>query len=140
MQKQFYILVKGEKIPVDEATYRAYKRPVWKEKKEKQRRTADGTIPLSLDSLMDDGFDAPDASTDPADILHDKLVLNALFAALAGLTSEERGLIHDIFYLGKTERQIAENLGLSQKAVNKRKAKILGKLSENGALKKLYRD
>ena len=33
MQKQFYILVKGEKIHVDEATYRAYKRPVWKEKK-----------------------------------------------------------------------------------------------------------
>jgi RNA polymerase sigma factor (sigma-70 family) len=137
MEKQFYILVNGEKIPCDEATYRAYKRPIWTEKKKKQRDTTDGVIPLSLDALMEDGFDAADG-TDLTGIIHDKMLLDALFAAVSELTPAEQDLIRDIFYLGKTERQIAAALGLSQKAVNKRKAKALGKLSQNEALKNLY--
>jgi len=139
MEKQFYILVKGKKIMVDEETYRVYKRPVWKEKKSRQRDTADGVIPLSLDTLMSDGFDTSDG-TDLNAVLHDKMLLDALFAALSELNPYERALINDIFYLGKTEREIAGSLGLSQKAINKRKQKVLGKLSENEILKKMYRD
>ena len=139
MEKQFYILVKGKKIMVDEETYRVYKRPVWKEKKSRQRDTADGVIPLSLDTLMSDGFDTSDG-TDLNALLHDKMLLDALFAAIGELNPDERALINDIFYLGKTEREIAGSLGLSQKAINKRKQKVLGKLSENEILKKMYRD
>jgi DNA-directed RNA polymerase specialized sigma subunit len=139
MEKQFYILVKGEKIPVDEATYRAYKRPVWTEKKRRQRETAGGTIPLSFDALLSDSFDMPDG-TDIEAIVHDKMVLDALLGALRELSFEEQDLIRDIFYLGRTERQVAAKLNLSQKAVNKRKRKALGKLSENEVLRNLYRN
>lgn len=44
------------------------------------------------------------------------------------LTKEEWSLIHALYYEEKTEREYADTLGLSQKAVNKRRHKILAKL------------
>ena len=45
--KDYYICIKGEKVPVTEEVYRAYCRPVWAEKKRKEReqrcRNADGS-------------------------------------------------------------------------------------------------
>jgi len=149
MKKQFYLPIKGEKVPVSEETYRAYKQPVWKEKKRIQRETADGTIPLSLDKLIDDalanesegrnGFDIP-SDEDVEAAVCQQAILDALFEAIEELSEEEKVLIHDIFYMGKTEREIAASVGITQKAINKRKTKLLGKLSENEKLRKIYKN
>ena len=44
MSKQFYLTINGMKVEVSEEVYREYKKPVWKEKKRKQRnmRCRDG--------------------------------------------------------------------------------------------------
>ena len=47
---------------------------------------------------------------------------------LPKLTDPELNLILALFYEGKTEREYAEILGVSQKAVNKRRHKVLDKL------------
>ena len=39
-------------------------------------------------------------------------------------------LIIQLFFMDRSERELAEELGLSQKAVNKRRHKILGKLKK----------
>lgn len=44
------------------------------------------------------------------------------------LSKEEQWLIHELYFEERTEREVATELGLSQKAVNKRKQKILEKL------------
>ena len=127
MKKQFYILVKGEKIPVSEEVYRAYKRPIWAEKKRRQRDTADGVIPLSLDALMEDGFDAPDPA-DTAELAIQNLQLELLLAAFETLLPDEKSLIKALFYSDRTGRDYAAEIGISHQAVGKRKAKILAKL------------
>ena len=74
--KQYYITIDNEQIPVTEEVYRAYKRPEWAEHKrfERSKRCVDskgrrctadcskcprartGSV-LSLDKLAEDGFD-----------------------------------------------------------------------------------
>ena len=44
------------------------------------------------------------------------------------LTKEEWSLVYALYYEEKTEREYADNLGISQKAVNKRRHKVLDKL------------
>lgn len=59
-------------------------------------------------------------------MIEDKAQLDTLYVALAALTEEERYLITEIYWNGKTERQLALKLGLKEpKSVNKRKHRIL---------------
>lgn len=127
MSKEFYIVIKGKRIPVTEEEYRAYKRPVWSEKKRKQRQAVNGTSPLSLDHLAEDGYEPTD-SANIEQMVEDKMLLEALYIALDTLSADDRTLVDDIFYRNKSERQVADELDLSQFGVNKRKHKVLGKL------------
>lgn len=51
-----------------------------------------------------------------------------LHRALSFLSDEEQYLIQQIYFNDRTERDLAEELGCSQNAVNKRKQPILDKL------------
>ena len=50
--------------------------------------------------------------------------------ALEKPSDEERYLITQLFYFGRTERSLAEQLGVSQYTVNRNKHKILKKLKD----------
>jgi DNA-directed RNA polymerase specialized sigma24 family protein len=50
--------------------------------------------------------------------------------ALGRLPTEQRHLIQKIFWLGYTEKQLADSLGISQAAVNKRKQAVLRALRD----------
>lgn len=152
-----FIEFDGQQIPVTEKVYQAYKRPAWAERKRKEResrcidekgkrctkscRTCDlvraekGLSPLertsnvlSLDKLTENGFEVSDA-VDFAELLADKLLLEELFAALEELDSDNRRIM-SLFGIGKSEREIAADIGLSQKAINKRKTKLFAQLKE----------
>ena len=73
-------------------------------------------------------------------MLEEKALLDTLYAALATLAQEDLDLIKDIFWQGKTERELAPLLGYKQsKSVNKRKHKILEILRQNEALKDFFK-
>ena len=57
-----------------------------------------------------------------------KLAEDDLRQALTKLTDEEYALVYALFYEGRTERDYAKELGVSQVAVHKRKQRILKKL------------
>ena len=89
--------------------------------------------------------DGPEACFEPADsidiqsVIEDQALLDTLYAALATLAQEDLDLIKDIFWHGKTERQIAPLLGLKEsKSVNKRKHRVLEILRNNPALKGFF--
>lgn len=144
---QLYIEIDGQQIPVTEAVYRAYKRPAWAEhkRKEREKRCRDekgnrcsgdcsicnkqrtGSV-LSLDRFTDEGFEVAD-TFDLAELIADKLLLEELYAALNELDPENRRIM-ELFSIGKTEREIAADIGLSQKAINKRKTKLFSQLRE----------
>ena len=81
----------------------------------------------SLDRLTALGFDFADRPADFRESVIDKIMLDQ---ALEKLSDEERYLITQLFYFGRTERELAEELGVSQYTVNRNKHKILKKLRE----------
>lgn len=143
-----YLEIDEQQIPVTEEVYRAYKRPAWTEKKRKEREkrcrdengnrcTGDcskcdkqqtGSV-LSLSRLNEDLGYEPAGSVDVAEMVADSLLLKELFAALEELDPENRKIMV-LFCNGETERGIAAAMGLSQKAINKRKAKLFAQLRE----------
>ncbi|QEH39056.1 Sigma-70, region 4 [Aquisphaera giovannonii] len=50
---------------------------------------------------------------------------DALALALGSLGDRDRQIIRDLYWLGRTEAQVAEAMGISQQAVSKRKSRIL---------------
>jgi DNA-directed RNA polymerase specialized sigma24 family protein len=144
---QRYITINEQQIPVTEEVYRAYKRPAWAEhkRKEREKRCRDengnrcnrdcskcdkqrtGGV-LSLDKFAEEGFDFAD-TVDIAEFVADKLLLEELYIALEELDPDNRRIM-ELFSIGKSERDIAADIGLSQKAVNKRKIKLFAQLRE----------
>ena len=59
------------------------------------------------------------------------MMYEKLYKAIEMLEEEERDLLIKFYFKMQSEREIAIQFGLSQKAVNKRKHKILEKLREN---------
>lgn len=147
MEKQYYIQMDGQEIPVTEEQYRAYKRPLWAEHKrlEREKRCRDekgnrctkdcslcdrghaGTV-LSLDQFAKDGFEPADP-TDIEELVAEKHLFRELYAALEELDPDNLRIL-ELFSIGKSEREISAEIGLSQKAINKRKTKLFARLKE----------
>ena len=127
MDKEYFIVIDGEKVPVSEEIYRAFKRPAWTERKRSQVRAEHER---SLEQFAEDGFDVPDEGALVDEIVEDKLMLDVLFAALAELTDDERGLIDALFFDEKSEREFAALQNVAQQTVHKKKNRILEKLKK----------
>ena len=130
--KQYYIKIKGFPIPVTEEIYRAYKRPVWREKKNKEVRAE---REISYDFMTEIGREPEDKSQERIDkIVVDKVfsefISKKLYEALDELDEEERFLIDERFFKNKSERQIGIETGIAQTTINYQKNKILKKLCE----------
>lgn len=145
--QQFYIEIDGQQVPVTEDIYRAYKRPLWAEHKRRERkkrcrgvngsrctddcsqcdRQRTGSV-LSLDKLAEDGFEIADP-IDFTQCIEDEQIIEALHNALAEFSPLDRQII-DLFNAGKSEREIAALASMSQKGINKRKARIFVDLRE----------
>ena len=130
MADERYILINGEKVPVTEEVYRAYKRPAWREHKRKERERENGTTPLSLEVFAAGGYDIPSGDALVDEIVADKLLLDMLMSALDKLTAEERSLIDALYYADKSEREFARDIGVPRKTLAYRKNKILDKLKK----------
>lgn len=140
MSKQ-YIMKNGRAVEVSDEVYEILKRSdrrikyVEKDLKEtryiiNQKKATVKEIPSredSLDRLTEIGKDFADSNSDFQDSMVLKIMLDE---ALAKLSDEERYLITQLFYLGRTERDLANELGISQYTVNRNKHKILKKLRD----------
>lgn len=81
----------------------------------------------SLDRLTALGFEFADRT---ADFDEEVLIKIMLDQALEKLSEEERYLIIQLFYFGRTERNLADELGVYRNAVHSQKVKILKKLKK----------
>jgi len=146
---QRFIEIDGEQIPVTEEIYRAYKRPLWREHKEKERakrcrdekgnrctkscrecpKLRDGGD-LSFERFIEDGFEIAD-SVDIAELIADKLLLEQL---LTVLDESEKSLMFSRFVDGLTQDECAADIGISRQAVAKREKKALNKLRKEAGI------
>ena len=145
--KQRYIEIDGESVPVTEEVYLAYKRPLWAERKRYERESRcrdengnrcmddcrlcdkkrDGGD-LSFEKCVEDGHEAAD-TFDLSEYVEEKLLKEALGKAVASLTDDERRLIEAAFN-GKPERDNAAELGIHRNTFVYRRDKIVEKLRE----------
>ena len=79
----------------------------------------------SFERLTDIGKEFSDTTSDFQEQTIKKVMLDQ---ALSMLSDEEYYLITQLFYLQRTERDLSEELGISQSNVNKRKRRILVKI------------
>ena len=140
---QRYIYLEDEKmlVPVTDPVYKEYMRPDWREQKRRQREQRctvaakrcqkdcnhceyrpDGAA-LSLERLEEDlGKTAVD-KFDVAECCLIELFKQELYEALDELTPEDKKIVKMLLN-EMSEREIAAEVGLSQKGVNKHKHKI----------------
>lgn len=135
----FEIVFQGKAYEVSEELYRFYykskrqmkytekdiKQEKFKYDAESETTTIIPSKEDSLDRLMELGVEYCDSSADFISSLIDKVSLEQ---ALQKLNDKERYIIVQIFYIGKSEKEIAEELNMPYQHVNRSKVRSLKKL------------
>ncbi len=123
---------KSKRVHLVETTkevYYEYMRFEWREDKQKDR--ASKYQVLSLDGIKDEyDLDIADENSSNIDeTLMKKELLAKLREVLTTLEEKDREIV-ELFMKGKSETSIGKSVGLSQKAVNKRKHRIFKDLEK----------
>ncbi len=130
-KNEYYIRVRGTLVLVTPEVYKACHQTKRKVKTLYEKDERNGLVSYDSmdteDMLGEETIPDSDAAS-VEDIVEDKLLRDRLHSCLLQLTAEEQSLIFELFFAQKTEREYAETLGISQKAVNKRRHKVLIKL------------
>jgi len=139
-EKKYTVVCNGTTVEVTKEVYNAYNSELRYEDRHRRTKTVSRIeidlekekitfVPSredSLDRLMELGFEQEDTSFSIGAI--DTAVM--VEQALDQLTFDERYIIESLFYNGKTERELAEEFGIAQKNVHKRKVMILEKMNK----------
>ena len=134
----YVITIDSEDIEVSEDVFSAYSQADRRERYLAERDTGRklsldrfAEKGITLDFLVDEHVDSAEDCVAQA-IADDQraIYLDRAVAAFMALDTEERDLIQALVINGVPERDYADDIGLSQKGVNKRKHKILGKLKK----------
>ncbi len=101
------------------------KRSKYKIDMKKENVTVIASREDSLDRLMDTGKDYPTPASDFREPLIEKIMLKQ---ALEKLNEREKYLIVQLFYCGRSEQSLANEMGINQSNINRQKSRILAKL------------
>ena len=145
--KQRYIEIDGQMVPVTEEVYLAFKRPAWAEMKRRQRawrcnvgghrctgncshcdQAATGA-PVSIERMLDDGLDIPQQGDSLEDMVMMNIAIEELHKALAQLAPDDRSII-ELFGEGLSDRKISAQTGIPQTTVSYRRKILLKALRE----------
>ena len=127
--KKYTIVIKRQRVEVSEAVYRAYHK---EREAERYQNKLIRQSELSLERFQDDGVNVDylivRVQPDIVDELIHQEQLEALWIALQSLPEDERFLIDELFFNGKSERELSAIISAPQKTINDRKKRILLKL------------
>ncbi|MEA4816998.1 MAG: sigma factor-like helix-turn-helix DNA-binding protein [Lachnospiraceae bacterium] len=127
--KKYTIVVKSNRVEVSESVYHAYHK---ERETERYQRKLIHQFELSLERFQDEGINVEFLITRFQPSIEDMQIeqeqLRKLHIALDTLTVEERLLIHELFFNGKSERILAEELGVPRMTLSGRKHRILRKM------------
>lgn len=129
-QESIYVLiVKKKRIAVSKEVYRAYYK--LKEREKYLDRLAEAKN-ISLEACNQNGIQVEYVITCSQESIEDKLIKAEMIAKMVEclnlLDKNERMLINELFFNGKSERQLSSETGIPQRTINDRKRKILRKL------------
>jgi DNA-directed RNA polymerase specialized sigma subunit, sigma24 homolog len=127
--KKYTIVVKHQRVEVSKAVYCAYHKA---REAERYQDKVSRQFELSLERFQEDGIHIELQFTICQPTIEDKLIeqeqLQKLKLALAVLDPEERLLIQELFFNGKSERMLALETDVPNMTIHDRKQRILKKL------------
>ena len=119
MTKKKYMYVRKEKIEIESEIYTEFNRLVCRQKYS-ERKYMNHAIPL--ETIAD--------RIDPQDEAIKKIMIEKLHQALQQLTDEEYLLISELFFSGRSERNLSKEWEIHPMTIHSRKKKILEKLKK----------
>lgn len=131
-EKHHFVLVHGKLLEVFEKDWkelhRERNRIQYLQKLDKQNKI------LSIDAFDsedDNGTDyIADTSSDIAEQIADKMLIENMMKCLYLLPYNERLIIHELYFNGLSERKLADKQGIPKSSVNYQKLQILKKLKK----------
>jgi len=130
-EPRYTLVVKKKRIAVTEEVYKAYYKH--KEREKYLDKLAEEKH-ISLEACNQNGVQVEYLFACLQEPIEDKLIkvemIRKMMLCLELLDAEERWLIDALYFQGKSESQIAGQIGITQQAVHKRKTKILTKLKK----------
>lgn len=131
--KTFYLIIRGQRVEVTEEVYRAYIRPVRKERKRQYRAIGKYSV-YSVESIIANGIEVIDENADCESVLIEKEErqeeLDLLRAALDKLEGRDREIIDMVYFDGKSQTEVARHFNVSNVAICKQIKKIFKKIKD----------
>jgi RNA polymerase sigma factor (sigma-70 family) len=130
-KKEYCLYVGKKKVTVSKEIYDVYFQSIEKYKYELEKERKNNVV--SYDALDTDEHIGENTLADPnavpvIDEMIRKEIIAELNRCLELLSKDELELIRGIFYLGMSERELSQKIGISNIAIHKKKMKILKKL------------
>jgi len=130
-ERRYTLVVKKERITVTEEVYKAYYK--LKERERYLDKLAEEKH-ISLEACKDNGIQIEYILASLEESIEDSIITKDMIArtleCLIHLDENEQLLIGELFFKGKSERQLSAETGMPQKTINDRKRKILLKLKK----------
>jgi len=117
-------------VVVTEAVYNEYRRGIWRIKSSDRRFHKNVSVFSNLNGDYDCFCEFCSDDDDPAYLTERKILQQDLLRVFELLPVNDRVLLCAIFVEGKTEREIAVLLGVSQKDINRRKRRLINFLKK----------
>ena len=134
MPKKYYWIIDKKFYEVSKETYQKFKKEYDHARMLREYEEEDEIEVLSLDEYVTENITGYEMLSDPEVNVEDEAVHNVMLEKLKEIMKElsekEKNLIDQLYKLEMTEREIAEEMGVSQCAVHKRKEKLLNKLKK----------
>lgn len=129
--KEYKIRVKNEIVTVSKEIYTVYYKM-----RRRERYIEETSIKnnLSYDQLVELDYPIEQKMCDQQllveDVIIEKIMLEKLMLALEELTDCERLIINELFFNGKSERELADYMKLPRTTLQSRKNSIISKLKK----------
>lgn len=127
----YTLLVGGKRVPVSKKVYKSYYQCRDREKYLDKLANHNN---LSLENCIEEGipveYQIASAEISMEEAVDEREFIEKMKKCLSMLDLSERRLIEDLFYLGKSEREVSAESGIPPMTIHDRKCRILKKLKK----------
>ena len=128
--KRYFIPVDGKYYETTKEVYEVYYQMDRRERYLEERDLKKGII--NFGDIDNDDYSAEeiisDKDRDIEEEVINKILIKTVLEAMSLLSEEEKWLIQELFFCGKSERELTRNTGIPRKTINYRKEKALSKI------------
>lgn len=130
-ERTYTLIVKKCRIPVSEEVYKAYYKL---KERERYFDKLSAAKHISFEASMDSGIQIEYVLASSQESLEDSIItkdmIEKMLKCLTLLDDDEQHLIRELFFAGKSERQLSKDSGIPLMTINDRKKRILKKLKK----------